>query len=94
MKFICIFEPTIYAEEHRSKVDKLGLLNLCLIRYRLKFCGVKILTIKLIRGKVHVSLSARKRTSELKHKKSSLNKLLFLYPKVKNMILNGESTKY
>ena len=22
MKFICIFEPMIYAEEHRSKVDK------------------------------------------------------------------------
>lgn len=60
INFICIFEPKIYAEEHRSKVDKLGLLNLCLIRYRLKICEVKILTIKLIKGKVHVPLSPQK----------------------------------
>lgn len=53
MNFICIFEPKIYAEVHRSKVDKKGSKICAYFVTNNKFGKIKVLTFKHIRGKVH-----------------------------------------
>lgn len=60
MNFICIFEPKIYAEVHRSKVDKKGSKICAYFVTDNKFGKIKVLTFKHIRGKVHRPLSPRK----------------------------------
>jgi len=55
--FICIFEPKIYAEVHRSKVDKKGSKICAYFVTDNKFGKIKALTFKHIRGKVHRPLS-------------------------------------